>query len=178
MSRQNKSEGIVILKRNILKDDRLIVIFTRDHGKMVFGARGVRTLISRRSPHLETGNYIKFNYSSANGFNHIGETELIYGYSKIKTSKHKLDNLFLILFVLNKILPEDLNEIKVFNLTLEILKKLNNEKVKNIDIEKYLCDVLILLGYLGSDQTDIQTFDVFQYLNNQFNIKISKYLSI
>lgn len=175
MPRHNKSEGIVLLKKNILKDDRLIVIFTKDHGKMVFSARGVRTLTSRRSPHLETGNYIKFNYSSVNGFNHIGETELVYGYSKIKTSKRKLDNLFLILFILNKILPEDLGEVKVFNLTLGILKKINNEEVKNIDIENFLCDVLILLGYLGPDQTTIQTFDVFQYLNDNFNIKMTKY---
>jgi DNA repair protein RecO len=178
MTRHNKSEGIVLVKKNILKDDRLVIIFTKDQGKMVFSARGVRTLMSRRSPHLETGNYIKFNYSSLNNFSHIGETELIYGYSKIKTNKQKLDNLFLILFVLNKILPEDLSEIKVFDLTLEILKKLNNKEIENGKLDEYLCEVLSLLGYLGPEQTDNQTFDVYQYLNDQFNIKISKYLNI
>lgn len=178
MIRHYKSEGIVLLKKNILKDDRLIIIFTRDQGKMVFSARGVRTLMSRRSPNLETGNYIKFNYSSSNNFNHIGETELIYGYSKIKYNKQKLENLFLVLFVLNKLLPENLEEVKVFDLTLDILKNLNNKEIGHKDIEKYFADVLLLLGYLGQAEINIQTFDVMQYLSDNFNIKMTKYENI
>ena len=174
MARHNKSEGIVLLKKNILKDDKLIIIFTKDQGKMVFSARGIRTLTSHRSAHLETGNYIKFNYTTSNNFSHISETELIYGYSKIKYNKQKLEDLFSILFVLNKLLPENLAEVKVFNLTLDILKTLNNSDIGHRQIEQYYCEVLLLLGYLGQEQIEMSTFNVLQYLNENFNIKIFK----
>ena len=66
MNRYGKDEGIVLAKKNLLNGNRLVILFTKAHGKIVLTGYGVRKLTSRRLSHLETGNYIRISFHKKN----------------------------------------------------------------------------------------------------------------
>ncbi len=55
-----KTEGVIIAKKNFGEADRILTIFTRDHGKIGCIAKGVRRPRSKKAGHVELGNWCKF----------------------------------------------------------------------------------------------------------------------
>src|SRR3989344_3896635 len=146
--------GIVLKKRKLLKDNRLVTILSEESGKIVLTGFGIRSLLSKRLSHVETGNYIKFSYTKKESYYILGETELVYGHSKIKSSVSKMNFLYLILIILDKIIPEGDPEALVFDKTLLLLKRLNNKERFTLgEIKTYLTDILIDAGFLDLSQS-------------------------
>lgn len=174
MIRQKKAEGIILYKKNILKDDKLICLFSKEFGKMILIAKGIRKITSKRQSHLETGNYIKCVFQSKDHYNYLQETEICFGFSKIKQSCLKLDLLYNIFFVLNKILPENVEEKKVFDFTLNNLKKMNNQKcLSELSLEKYLSQILIDLGFISEAQLFQPNFNPIKFTESVINSKLN-----
>lgn len=173
MGRYFKDEGIVLRKKNLLNNDKLVSIFSQNHGKIVVLGKGVRKIISRRLSHLETGNFIKFSFYKKDNFCYLRETEVIYGYSKIKKSAEKINIVYLIFFILNKILPENQKESSIYNKTLDLLKDLNNKDDFDISGAKsYLNEVLVALGFINEPKTNTATFDPILFIENLIHEKI------
>jgi DNA repair protein RecO len=173
MTRYFNDEGIVLKKINLLKDDKLTTIFSKNYGKIVLLAKGIRKIISRRLSHLETGNLIKFSFYKKDNFYYLRETEIIYGYSKIKKSGRKLNTAYLIFFILNKILPENQSEPFIYNLTLNLLKKLNNEEnFSDKELKNYLNEVLRTGGFINRLEIKNLSFDPIKFIENLINEKI------
>lgn len=166
-------EGIVFAKNKFLERHKLITIFSRKSGKIRLFGYGAYSIISRRLSHLETGNYIKFSGHKKTDFFTLGETEIIWGFSKIKKNAGKLNILFALFFILNKILPENQEEEIVFNKTLLFLKALNNRSDINDEmLNLYLQDVLNILGFIDRKKIEDDEFDSFAYLEGLINQKI------
>jgi len=55
------SKGIVLAKRNFSETDRIIVLYTKNLGKISLIAKGVRKLKSRKRGSLEVFNLISFS---------------------------------------------------------------------------------------------------------------------
>jgi len=53
MVRRQKLEALVLSRRNVGEADRLVTLFTRDHGLLKVLAKGVRKIPSQRGGHLE-----------------------------------------------------------------------------------------------------------------------------
>lgn len=173
MGRYFKDEGIVLRKKNLLNNDKLVSIFSQNHGKIVVLGKGVRKIISRRLSHLETGNFIKFSFYKKDNFCYLRETEVIYGYSKIKKSAEKINIVYLIFFILNKILPENQKEQSIYNKTLDLLKDLNNQDdFDTLEVKCFLKDILIISGFINKDEANNATFDPILYIENLIHEKI------
>lgn len=173
MSRFFQDQGLILKKKNLLKDDKLVTIFSRKKGKITLLAKGIRKITSRRLSHLEIGNLLKFFYYKKDDFNYLKETEIIYNYPLIRKSIEKLNFLFFILFVLNKILPENEKELLIFNQTLEILKKLNNKENFSFDeLESYLKEILIIGGFISKEKIKDQEFNLIDFIEKLIHQKI------
>jgi DNA repair protein RecO len=173
MGKYLRDEGIVLTKKNLLKDDKLIIIFSNNSGKIVLLGKGVRKITSRRLSHLETGNLIKFSFYRKGDYVYLRETEIIYGYSKIKQSATKTRFLYLLLFVLNKILPEDQKESTIFLKSLALLKLLNNKRDFQLDdLKNYLREILIIGGFISQNEAIKKEFDPIVFIESLINQKI------
>lgn len=175
MSRFYKDEGIILKKKNVLNNDKLITIFSKNHGKIVLFGKGIRKIISRRLSHLETGNLIKFSFYKKDNYYYLRETEVVYGYSQIKRSDKKINLLYLIFLILDKILPENQKEELIFAKTLHILKELNNRDNFEIgDIKYFLNDVLILGGFINKENLKEVSFDPVLFVEGLVHQKINQ----
>ncbi len=172
MTRTFSGKGFVLYKKNLLKDDKLISIFSDNFGKITCFAKGIRKITSKRLSHLETGNFIKFTISKRGEFNYLQESEVMWGFSKIKSNPEKLEKLYTVLFILEKILPQDEKEIIVLDKLQLFLKKLNNSLENFNNLDSFLIEILIQLGYLSKDESQKPYFDSIKFTESIIGQKI------
>jgi DNA repair protein RecO len=159
MTRTIKTEAVVLRKRNLLNKDIVLTVFSEKKGKIAVFAKGIRKITSRRQPHIQTGNLITVLLSEKNGRFYLQETTLISGFSKIKDSEIKHDPLYTMLFVLERILPENQQEDRVYELTKHFLIELSeSEEFTTIRLAYYLNSLMRILGYIyvGKPLSDLR----------------------
>ncbi|KXK12250.1 MAG: DNA repair protein RecO [Microgenomates bacterium OLB23] len=164
--------GIVLKKHKLPNQNVSLTVFTEFSGKIYLFAYGVRTITSKRLSHLETGNYLSISYKNEDGRLYLSETELIYGYSKVKDNPTRLEKMYTALLFLQKILPENEPEVDVFNVTLEYFKELNNKDVRVNQEEDFIGTCLIRLGYIDESTQTQQNFDVYEFVRQLINLKL------
>lgn len=175
MSHSLSDSGIVLMKKNLIKEDKLIIIFSENQGKIPLIAKGIKSITSKRISHLETGNYIRFSYTRSFGYTtaYLNETELIYGYSQIKANASKIQVLYRLVFILNQLLPENQDDQEIFSQTLSFLKILNNRKdILLLDLQNYLKSILIVGGYVNQTQIDDEYFNAETFIEELIQKKI------
>jgi len=144
-----KTQGLVLKKVELLNLDNFITIFTKDIGKIVAVAKGIKKLNSRRAPHLQTGNLIDLMLYSKNDRYYIQESSIISGFSKLKKESKKISMIYYFFQIIDKLLPENSKEEEIYKLTLNFLISLSKaSKVDNSIVEKSLNTVLNKLGYM------------------------------
>lgn len=165
--------GIVLKKHRLPNQNVSLTFFSQASGKIYIFAYGVRSIKSRRLSHLETGNYISISYRNEDGRLYLSETELVYGYSKVKDDSARLQKMYVALQFLQKILPENEPEERIFEETLEYFKQLNNKvELRGAFEEEYLGTCLMLLGYVDVATLRHQNFDVYEFIRQLTNLKL------
>lgn len=155
MSRAIKTLGIVLRKRQLLKSDLQFTIFTEELGKINVFAKGIRKITSRRLPNLQTGNLINIQINQYNNANYLQTVHLISALSSIKKRSEQVEQLYLLFFVLDRLLPEAQRENEVFRETISFVIKFAKEKRFSKDILfQTLKNVINILGY-PSEAKDI-----------------------
>ncbi len=142
MKKEIKVEGLVLKKKRGKGKDLFVYIFTKEQGKILVVAKGVKKITSRRLSHLDTGNLIRAVVSEKDSFFYLKETHLISGFSIIKEDYFKTQTFFKILKLLDKVLPEMQPESEVFNLTLRAISNLANNSFDFNAFEKKLSQIL------------------------------------
>jgi DNA repair protein RecO len=171
--RHGKDRGIVLKKTRLPNQNVSLTIFSEQSGKIFIFAYGIRTITSRRLSHLESGNYISFSYRIQDDRKYLSETELIFGYSKIKVDELRLQKIYTILQFLHKILPEDEPEYELFVKTMDYFKELNNSVVVDAKAEeRFLSDCIEALGYIDTQTRSHQNFDVYDFIQQLTNLKL------
>ena len=154
MKRTIKTEAIVLKKRAFPNQDKIVTLFTKELGKLTVFAKGIKKITSRRLPHVQTANLINtILYKKDNRF-YLQETNLISGFSQIKKNPHKIQLLYLFLFVVERLLPENQLETTVYKLVLKFLIELAKTDSQNdLFLTKSLNKILQLLGYSKEDKS-------------------------
>lgn len=154
MAKSIKTEAIVLRKRNLLNRDKLITLFTKELGKINIFAKGIKKITSRRLPHVQTANLINCIIQEKSSIYYLSETVLISGFSKIKKSTEKINDLYIFLFVLERLLPEHQAELEVYILTKKYLKRLSEtDHSTKILLTEFLNKLLSLLGYINRNES-------------------------
>lgn len=122
---QSYDDEAIVLRKSISREDVRVVLFTKERGKLSAVAKGVRTLLSRRSPHIQTANYLHVFLHSRHDMWYLEKTELKSGFGGIKDDREKLRILYAFLFVLDRILPVEQKEADIFSAALIFMRQLH-----------------------------------------------------
>jgi len=168
MQRTFKTEALVIKKKPLLNKDNIITIFTEKSGKINTFAKGIKKITSRRLSHVQTGNLVKVElYKKADRF-YLQETYLISSFTDIKKDPHKLDSLYFIFFILDRLLPENEKEVEIYFLIKQFLIELHRvKKISSNRLSFYLNRILVLLGYIDKNQNLNQLINLTEEIINE-----------
>lgn len=151
MFQADRIEGFVLKKKSLLSKDEMVVLFTKEYGKIRALAKGVKTFKSKRSAHLQTGNLIKATISSRHSIKYIQTTDLVSGFMGLRTNTH-IDALYLLIATVEGLLPEDQQEPQVYRIFTKAFVNLSKPDANVTRIlTTSLNQLLLTLGYADQE---------------------------
>src|SRR3989344_8814120 len=139
MKRNIKIEAIVLKKRSLPNQYKIITLFTKELGKVSAFAKGIKKITSRRLPHVLTANLINTVLYKKDERFFLQETSLISGFSEIKKDQEKMQILYQFIFFLERLLPDSQIELIIYNQLMNFLVELSGSKSQNSEmLLKYL----------------------------------------
>jgi len=166
-SRSLKTEAVVLKKKDLLNKDILISLFTQDLGRLTVFAKGIKKITSRRSPHLQTGNLINVFVSHKNDHYYLQESQILSGFSELKKNDDKVEQLYAFLFVLDRLLPEEQKETKIYNLTKNFLIDLTSSAGSKVLLNDYLTEIMKHMGYLDKKISKVELKSMIEEIINE-----------
>lgn len=151
-----KTEAIVLKEKILLKNDAVITLFTKKLGKIKAMAKGIKKITSHRLAHVDRGNFLETLLVEKKDNFYLQQTALISGFSSIKSDRNKINFLIFVLFLLDRLLPENQEEKKIFFQTLTFFSHLAKRKANTVDLFKFCQQLLVNLGY-GKKFTDMSS---------------------
>lgn len=146
----SKVTAIVLKRINFGEADRMVTVFSREKGKLVLIAKGVRRIKSRRAPHLEP----------------LSETSLVIRKDfvtdarNVRTREFDLKSLSFALYaaeVIDKLLPENAPHEEVYLLFKNFLNSTPNET----RAKQFTLELVWQLGFLPRGQAPKEGLTVF-----------------
>ena len=110
--------GIVIRSVDSGEADKFVTIITKNHGMGSFVARGARRPSSRKAPHLDLLNIVKFSAGRGESPRYINQAESLSFYPAIKSDFSKVGLSLTITEILSNTLPLDVEDREIY-LSLE-----------------------------------------------------------
>lgn len=170
--RNFKTEGIVIKRRNYGEADRIITLYTREHGKLHIKATGVRKITSRRSPHVELLNLTEINVHKGRAYPILIEAQVTKDFSDIKVDLNKVGLAYHLCELIDGLCPEGEVYEPVFNLLFNTLNKLGeaeevaNNNNLNILIHEFEVELLSILGFWHGNPEMSAKLDTDNFIEN------------
>ncbi len=145
--RSYSDEGIVLARRNYGEADRILSVYTKNHGRLSLIAKGIRRPKSRKRGHLEVFSHFKFQAASGRGLDIMTEAELIDSFSEVRKNLKKVSLAYYFMEVLGRTTHENEVHADLFELTVEYLNRLKTEKqLKKLRLN-FVLELLTLLGF-------------------------------
>lgn len=145
--RHYSSEGIVLARRNHSEADRLLTVFSKDHGKLILLAKGVRYPKSRKRGHIEIFSHIRFSTSHGHAWDIVTEVESINTFAGSRKDLKKITLGYYLVDVINKLTHEDEESTDLYQLTLETLLELQDTMALKTLRKNFVYKALVLLGF-------------------------------
>ena len=141
------SEGIILARRNYSEADRILVIFSKNYGKLSLIAKGVRKLNSRKRGHLEIFSHIKFAAAKGKNLDVLTEAEIIDSFAKVRQDLRKIAVAYYLMEVVGRVTHEDEKNDILYSYILKNLRMLKTE-LSLLKLRKdFISQTLTILGF-------------------------------
>lgn len=142
-----KGEGVVIGRRNWGEADRIVVIFTKQFGKMSVLAKGIRRVKSKKRGHMEMFSRFRFSGVFGHGLPLINEAELINNYFEIREKLKKTAVGYYFCEVIGKVTREGEPNPVLYDLLNYYLTKLVKTENLSEMRKEFVREMLVVLGF-------------------------------
>ena len=144
----NKIQGLILSLKQLKESDKLVVVFSREKGKIKLLARGANKVLSRKSYSLDILNLVEFlTYPTKTEWNLIIEVKLIDEFSTIKKDFASIKICYYFLELLNNFLVQETESEEIYIEFLSFLQQLSKLTSKK---DKLLLAIYFQLKILNS----------------------------
>ena len=144
------SDRAVVLGTADYKDsDKFISLLTQNHGLVHVFARGVRRQNSKKGPHLDLFQLVRFQTQRGSGLTYLQQVDTEKFFPNIKNNFNKIQLAMVLVEILNHTLAQDVPDEEIFNSFLNYLDALNQNHDPKDDNRLTRKFGLYLLRHLG-----------------------------
>ncbi|MCR4324939.1 MAG: DNA repair protein RecO [Candidatus Curtissbacteria bacterium] len=166
-----RTEAIVLRRRNFAEADRIVTFYTRDFGKITAIAKGVRRPRSRKAGHLELGNWCKVFVARGRNLDLLTEVELKQSFGIADFTEDKANRIYHLLEIVESLTPEAQRNQRVYFLLLAFLKEIQDKEDFNLISSVFKIKILSSLGFFSTKSLgESKTKDVIAILESE-NLK-------
>lgn len=139
--------GIIIHQVRFGEADKFVFIFSHHHGLIKVVAKGARRLTSKKSPHLDNLNLIKFQTNRGGIPQYLSQVETVKAFSQIKADLKKTRTCFYLTEIFHRTLAEGEADEALFTALKKFLEDLNQSvglgsRDLAVEFQYYLIDRL------------------------------------
>ena len=145
--RTYSDEGIVLARRNFGEADRILSIYSKNHGRISAIAKGIRKVTSKKRGHLEVFSYINFQITNGHGIGILTEVETLNSFELVRKELKKVSLAYFFCEVIGKITHEHERNDGIFELILNYLEKLQFETRLRTFRFNFILELLIITGF-------------------------------
>ncbi|NMB57056.1 DNA repair protein RecO [Candidatus Beckwithbacteria bacterium] len=165
MSRTYTVQGFILKRINYCEADKIITIFTREKGKQVLLAKGIRKICSRRAGCLELFNHTKMMVAKGKGMDIVCDTQLDCCYPAFSQDYHKTQIAYQIIELVDKMTREEQREEEVYDLLHKAFQYLQKTKLdkakKNKVLLRFKLRLLDILGFGYPEQINLPSLKLY-----------------
>jgi DNA repair protein RecO (recombination protein O) len=172
------TEGIVLKRSNSGEADRIVTVYTRDHGKIACIAKGVRKITSTKKSALEPGTYSKIYCAEGKGMPILTQAQIIEEYPHSRSSLHATRSLVQILEILDAVMVEQQEHEESFDLAVEMLRTVNLNDTGRKKIISLLQRLLENLGFESMEDKQFSSVTEYVEFLSEKKMKSFKYLTV
>ena len=148
-ARAFRSRALILKRRNFGEADRLLTLFTPQHGKLTALARGARKASSRKSGHVELLMHSDLLLGRGRGFLNVQQAELIEAFPRLREDLERGAYGFYIADLLDHFFigEEDGQQSQFFAETLAALQALCDDEDAQLILRHYELRLLSVTGF-------------------------------
>lgn len=120
-----KTRGIIIKRINIGETDKIITFYTITMGKVRARAVSVRKIESKLAGHLELFMLSDLIFARGRDLDTVTSAQAVNPFSDIRKNLNKTSFAYFIAELIEKLIPEELKDSRIFNLLVNTFKILN-----------------------------------------------------
>ncbi len=171
--RSYKTEGIIIKRINYGEADKILTIFTKEHGKITAIAKGVRKLTSRKKGDLGLFNRCILYIARGKTFDIVTESKIIEMFNGKTMGFEKLGRVYYFCEAIDRLCAERVEEANIYQILVEFLKFCRNFDVREVEkrMNEDLKRVLLLLGFINEGRLR-QNYNIEMFIENLIEGKI------
>lgn len=139
--------AVVLRHLDYGETDRILTLFTLEHGKIKAIAKGVRLIKSRKAGHLEPLTQVRLFLARGRDLAVITQAETISPWLKIKDNLQLVGNAAYLLELLERFTQEEGANRDLYNLLVESLNRLEESPNTTTVVHYYEVRLLDLLGF-------------------------------
>ena len=142
--------GIIVRSVDSGEADKFVSIITENHGLQDFLARGARRLTSKKAPHLDLFNLVKFQSGRGDQPRFLEQVDSIEYFPEIKKDFAKVGLCLTIIEILINTLPLEVEDREIYVSTksfLDAIERSNSTRENNRLGRKFGLFILRHLGY-------------------------------
>ena len=163
-----RTEGVILKKRNFGEADRILSIFTKDHGKISALAKSVRRPRSKKAGHLEIGSWCKIFVAQGKNIDLLTEVELKRAFGIADFTESKANRIYHLLELVESLTADSQKNINVFILLIHFLKRIEKHDDFNLISALFKIKLLSILGYFSAKSfKTAKNRELFSQLQNR-----------
>ncbi len=127
MTKTYRVEGVVLKRTNYGEADRIITLFSKEEGKLILIAKGVRKSASKRAASIEMGTQIHALVIKGKGMDILSQTMIVNSFSTVKQDLIGCTQLYQLLEIIDVLTRENQELPEVYDLLLATLANLSTQ---------------------------------------------------
>lgn len=165
-------DGIVIKRRNFGEGDKLLIVFSRQYGKLRIIAKGIRKVPSRRAGHVELFREVRMTIRRGSGMDYMSEVTSTGLTTLVKDDLTHLGIIFVATELIDALLPDEQEHADIYDRYRQLLDEIGKKQdmSSQVLLDNFTRDALILLGYVHPDTNNI--IDVYAYVESIIERKL------
>jgi len=145
-----KADAIILSRIQYGETDRIVTVFTREHGKLRLMAKGVRRVTSRRSPHLEIFTHCSLVIRKGRGMDSVSDVSPVDVWERLRNDLDRVSVAYLYCELVAALVADRQEQPDVYDLLLAALNELDSgDKQSRFAASRaFTLELLWTLGFL------------------------------
>ena len=172
-----KTKGIVLRRQDLGEADRILTIYTANHGKVRAKALGVRKVLSKLGGHLELFNIVDLSLVEGKGLDTITACRSHESFSNLRGNLRKTSLAYYVTELIDKLTLEREKDYRIYRLLKEVFGTLNQRTPQQTDklyliVRSFELKFLSLLGYAPQLKKCLACGKLIKPNLNYFSLKL------